>query len=53
VAVTPGIVVSTVLSLAGIGVPAAMLLYLLLSLAYLFFGVKAVAEEEQQSAKVD
>lgn len=53
VAITPCIVISTVLDLAGIRVPVAGPLYAILTLAYLFLGMKAVAEEEQQGAKVD
>ncbi|MHC4394788.1 MAG: DUF1189 family protein [Planctomycetota bacterium] len=42
VAVTPCIIASTVLVLAGVGVPG--LLYLLVALGYLFFGVKVISQ---------
>ena len=44
VAVTPCIIVGTVLGLAGVHLPYAGLIYLLIALGYLFFGVKAVSE---------
>lgn len=45
VAVTPCIIIKTVIASAGVQLPWANLIYLLLALAYLFFGVKATAEE--------
>lgn len=53
VAIMPCIVVSTILDLAEIHVPADGLIYTIMTLAYLFLGLKAVAEEQQQSAEVD
>ncbi len=44
VAVTPCIIVSTVLGLAGVHLPYAGLIYLVAALAYLFFGVHATAQ---------
>ncbi len=44
VAVTPCIIVSTVLGLADVHLRYAWLIYLLIALGYLFFGVKAVSE---------
>jgi hypothetical protein len=44
VAVTPCIIISTVLLSAGVRLPFASLIYLLLSLGYLFFGVQAVSQ---------
>jgi len=50
VAITPGVVISTVLDLVGFHVPWDGLVYMVMALAYLFFGVKAIADEEQQTA---
>lgn len=53
VAVTPCIIVSTVLYLAGVRLPYAGLFYLVVALGYLFYGVKATSvmtpEEAQDS----
>jgi hypothetical protein len=50
VAVTPAIIINTVLGVTGVRLPYAWLLYLLVALAYLFFGVKASSQapETQQ-----
>ena len=47
VAVTPCIIVKTVLAAAGISLPLAGLAYLVAALAYLYFGVKACAQPQQ------
>lgn len=44
VAVTPCVIINTILSLAGIHLPYIGLLYLLVALAYLLFGVKASSQ---------
>ena len=44
VAMTPCIIIKTVLGLAGVRFPHAWLLYLLVTLAYLFFGVKTCSQ---------
>ena len=44
VAVTPCVLVNTVLGIAGVHLPYAGLIYLLVTLGYLFFGVKATSE---------
>jgi len=44
VAVTPCVLLKTMLGLAGVHLPYAWLIYLLIALAYLFFAVKAVSE---------
>jgi len=44
VAVTPSVIVNTSLGLAGIDLPYAGLLYLAVTLGYLFFGVKAISQ---------
>lgn len=50
VAVTPCIIVKTILSIADIRIPYAPLLYLIAALAYLFFGVKAASEPVQPAS---
>jgi hypothetical protein len=45
VAVTPAIIINTVFGVTGVRLPYAWLLYLLVALAYLFFGVKACSEQ--------
>jgi hypothetical protein len=47
VSVTPSIIINTILVLAGIYLPYLWLLYLLITLAYLFFGVKASSQTPQ------
>ena len=49
VAVTPSVVLGTTLDMAGIAVPAFGVVYFLMTLVYLYLGVRAVAEEERQS----
>ena len=44
VAVTPCVLLKTMLGLAGVNLPYAWLIYLLIALTYLFFAVKAVSE---------
>lgn len=44
VAVTPCVLLKTILGLAGVHLPYAWLIYLLIALGYLFFGVKAISE---------
>jgi len=44
VAVTPCVLLKTVLGLVGVHLPYAWLIYLLIALGYLFFGVKAISE---------
>ncbi len=45
VAVTPCIIINTVLLLANVRLPVAALIYFLIAMVYLFFGVKAAAGE--------
>lgn len=48
VSVTPCIIINTVLGLAGIHLPYIGLLYLLIALAYLLFGVKAISQTQEE-----
>jgi hypothetical protein len=45
VAVTPCIIINTVLMFADVQLPVRALIYFLLTMIYLFFGIKAIAEE--------
>ena len=45
VAVTPCIIVKTILTAAGIGIPFDALWYFLAAMGFLFFGIKATCEE--------
>lgn len=47
IALTPGIIISTVLTLIDVQIPWGGLFYFILTLAYLFLGVKAVASPSQ------
>ncbi len=53
VAVTPCIIVKTVLRAAGISLPLAGLAYLVAALAYLYFGVKASSQPQQAPLEED
>jgi hypothetical protein len=46
-AVTPVVIVGTVIGIAGIKIPLQDLLYFIVAMAYLFLGVKAVARKEE------
>jgi hypothetical protein len=48
IAITPGIIVSTVLALLDIQIPFAGFFYFIVALAYLFLGIKAVSSEVKQ-----
>ncbi len=48
VAVTPCIIINTILGVMGVAIPLAGLWYFLITMGYLFFGVKAAAREEGQ-----
>jgi len=48
VAVTPCVIINTILGLAGIHLPYIGLLYLLVALAYLLFGVKASSQTQEE-----
>jgi len=45
IAVTPCIIISTVLLLANVSLPYDILIYFLIAMVYLLFGVKAAADE--------
>jgi len=53
VAVTPCVLVKTILGLSGVHLPYAWLIYLLIALWYLFFGVKACSETPQTMEETD
>ena len=46
VAVTPAIIIKTLVNLFGVGIPLPALWYLLIAMGYLFFGVKAASRDE-------
>ena len=47
VAITPAIIVKTILGAADIRIPVVWLLYMIVTLAYMYFGVKANAQSQQ------
>ncbi len=51
VAVTPCIIIKTILGIAEISVPVAGLWYFLITMVYLFFGVKAASMEENPTSE--
>ena len=46
VAVTPAIIIKTLVNLFGIGIPVPALWYFLIAMGYLFFGVKAASKDD-------
>ena len=50
VAITPCIIINTVLTLANVRLPVAALIYFLIAMLYLLFGVKAAADEIAEAA---
>jgi Protein of unknown function (DUF1189) len=52
-AITPAIIISTVVEIAAIKIPLQSLLYFIAAMGYLFFGVKVVSHKEKAPIKED
>lgn len=51
VAITPAIIIKTLVNLFEIGIPVPSLLYFLIAMGYLFFGVMAASQKEDSAAE--